>query len=67
MDDRRLLRPTSQPRVVRVDEFSRLGKSLLASAYERIVPLARVKIGAGRGSCPPAAGEPAMPARRAVA
>lgn len=39
MDDRRL--PIlSCPRIVRTSEFSRLGKSLLASAYERVLPIA---------------------------
>jgi hypothetical protein len=43
MDDRHL--PLhGPPRVVRTSEFSRMGKSLLASAYERVVPIARVSL-----------------------
>jgi hypothetical protein len=44
MDDRYLLQRVSQPRIVRAGEFSRLGKSLLACAYERVVPIARVAL-----------------------
>ena len=44
MDDRHLPLRTAQPRVVRAGEFYRLGKSLPASAYERIVPIARMTL-----------------------
>jgi hypothetical protein len=35
---------TPQPRVIRTSEFSRLGRSLLGSTYERVVPIARVAL-----------------------
>jgi hypothetical protein len=44
MDDRQLPLHGLPPRVIRASEFSRLGKSLLASAYERVVPIARVSL-----------------------
>jgi hypothetical protein len=47
MDDRRLPVRALHPRIIRTNEFSRLGKSLLASAYERIVPIARVALFVG--------------------
>ena len=44
MDDRHLPRQSLHPHIVRTSEFSRMGKSLLASAYERVVPVARVSL-----------------------
>jgi hypothetical protein len=44
MDDRHLPRQGLHPRIVRTSEFSRMGKSLLASTYERVVPMARVSL-----------------------
>ncbi len=43
MDDRRLAN-VSFPHVVRTCEFSRLGKSVMCFAYERVVPVGRVLI-----------------------
>ena len=42
----------SQQRVIRGSEFSRLGKVLLASTYERVVPVARLAICRDNPSCP---------------
>jgi len=44
MDDWRPSR-ASNVRVVRMTEFSRLGKSLLAWTYERVVPVPRAALG----------------------
>lgn len=59
MDDRRLqLHIPTTPHVVRTSEFSRLGKALLASTYERVVPIARVTLGGGNLLPTPIAGPP---------
>lgn len=67
MDDRSPLRHTPQPRVIRMGEFSRLGKSMLASAYERVVPITRVTLCGGSGSWPLGVAGQQMPARKAGA
>jgi hypothetical protein len=47
----------SQPRLVRTSEFSRLGTSLLASTYERVVPIARVALCRDNTPCPVIGGQ----------
>ena len=51
MDDRRVRRTPVELRIVRGNEFTRLGKSLLASAYERVVPIARIAVPASNSAC----------------
>ena len=64
MDDRCPLRRTPQLRVVRMGEFSRLGKAMLASAYERVVPITRVALHGGSGSFPLGVGGQQVSARK---
>ena len=64
MDDRCPLRRTPQLRVVRMGEFSRLGKAMLASAYERVVPITRVALRGGSRSFSLGAAAQQMPARK---
>ena len=67
MDDWRLSR-AGYPRIVRCSEFSRLGKSLLASAYEKVFPITRVTIPVNSPSATTSQGDlPRMPARKARA
>lgn len=44
MDDRRLSREAHRS-VVRAFEFSRLGRLMLADAYERLKPISRAQLG----------------------
>lgn len=59
MDDRRLQLHVPTPHIVRTSEFSRLGKTLLASTYERVIPIARVMLGGGNTASSPIASPPA--------
>jgi hypothetical protein len=60
MDDRRLQLRVSTPHIVRTTEFSRLGKTLLASTYERVVPTVRVTLGGGNPASSPIACRPTI-------
>jgi hypothetical protein len=66
MDDRYLLRRAVCPSLVRAGEFSRLGKSVLAYAYERLVPIVRVTLRSESGSSPSTILVPLASPRKAV-
>jgi hypothetical protein len=67
MDDRSLLHHVACPPLVRESEFSRLGKSLLACAYERLVPIVRVTLIGDRSSSPSASAVLQVQATRVIA